>query len=359
MADTGVLLFGYGLAGKVFHGPLISATPGLEIRAVVTSDPGRQAQVRADLPGARIVDSDAQAWADCADIDVVVIAGANRTHVPLALEAIARGKHVVIDKPIAGTAADAQRIADAAHSAGVQVHPFQNRRWDSDFLTLRAIAESGELGELHRFESRIERFRSQPRGTWRESDDPVDLGGVLLDFGSHLVDQALELMGPVRTVDANARAVRHANSANDDMQITLQHTSGALTLIVGSQAAAFGEPRFVLLGTHGGVRVDDSDTQETALRTGMIPGAAGWGLENFRATVRVVDHQHELREEQRELVAGQWDGYYGAIHAAITGQAAPPVPITDVIANLRVLDAARESAATGNRVLLSVAAHHG
>lgn len=357
MAECGVLLMGYGLAGRVFHAPLIEATPGLRIQAVVTSDPGRQAQVQADLPEARIIAHPHDAWADLDGIDLVVIAGANVTHMPQALEAAARGRHMVIDKPIAGTAADAHRIAEAAHAAGVQVHAFQNRRWDSDFLTLRSIADSGEIGRLHRLESRFERFRALPRGTWRESSHPDDLGGVLLDFGAHLVDQAIELMGPVRTVHATARSVRHADSADDDMQIMLSHTSGAVSLLVGSQAAAFGGPRFLLLGTKGGVRIDEADTQEAALRAGAVPGAPGWGVEGFTAQVRNLDGE-TLLDDRRELVAGQWDGYYPAVLAAITTGAQPPVPLDDVIANLKVLDAARMSAATGESVVLSPAAAH-
>ena len=358
MAECGVLLMGYGLAGRVFHAPLIEATPGLRIRAVVTSNPDRQEQVRTDLPDARLIADPMEAWEHRDGIDLIVIAGANVTHVPQALEAAARGLHMVIDKPIAGTAADARRIADAAQASGVQVHAFQNRRWDSDFLTLRSIAESGEIGRPHRLESRFERFRALPRGTWRESGHPDDLGGVLLDFGAHLVDQAIELMGPVRTVHATARSVRHDDSADDDMQISLGHTSGAVSLLVGSQAAAFGDPRFVLLGTKGGVRIDEADTQEAALRAGTVPGSPGWGVEAFGAQVRTLDGA-VLIDDHRELLAGRWDGYYPAVLASIITDAPPPVPLDDVIANLEVLDAARLSASSGETVVLSRAAAHG
>lgn len=238
MAGFGVLLLGYGLAGRVFHAPLIAATQGLQIRAVVTGNPERQAQAAADLPEARIIADPEVALDDLTGIDLVVIAGANRTHLPQALTAIAKHRHVVIDKPIAGSADEARRIADAAAGAGVTVHAFQNRRWDSDFLTIREIASSGVIGKLHRFESRIERMRITPRGNWRESPDPADLGGVLLDFGAHLVDQALMLMGPVISVDARARSIRDPEASDDDMTIVLEHLSGATTTLVGSQAAA-------------------------------------------------------------------------------------------------------------------------
>lgn len=354
-----VLLAGYGLAGRSFHAPLINAVQGMRIRGVVTDDPGRRSQARKELPDARIFPHADQALAELDDVDLVVVANANRAHVATALAAIARGRHVVIDKPVAGSAHDAQRIADAARAAGVQIHPFQNRRWDSEFLTLRAIAASGELGRVHRLDSRIERYRALPRGTWRDSSDPDDLGGVLLDFGAHLVDQAIELLGPVEAVTAHARATRHAGAGNDDMQIALEHTGGALSCLVGSQAAAFSGPRFMLLGTRGGVRIDGCDTQEAALRSGRQPGGPDWGHEEFRASVRVADARHELAEEQRSLLPGRWDAIYPAIRDSIAGTAAAPVPFSDAIANLDVLDAARESVANGGRISLTAPAAHG
>lgn len=356
MDERGVLLFGYGLAGRVFHAPLISCTPGLAIRAVVTSNAERQAQVRHDLPDVRIVDDPDMAWDDLDDIDLVVIAGANRTHLPLALAAAQHGMSMVIDKPIAGTAEDARRIAAAASLASVQVHAFQNRRWDSEFLTLRSVAESGEIGALHRLESRFDRFRTTPRSTWRESTDPEDLGGVLLDFGAHLVDQAIELLGPVRTVSASARCIRGAGE--DDMRMVLTHTSGAESLLVGSQASALAGPRFLLLARMGAVRIDEADTQETELRIGRTPRDAAWGQEAFMATLRVMGADDQLVTREQALVPGNWGAFYPAVLESLTTGAAGPVPLHDVIANLEVLDAARASATSGLTVALRAPAGH-
>ncbi len=356
MTDAGVLLLGYGLAGRVFHAPLIGATDGLSIRTVVTGNPERQEQARADLPGARIVADPEAALADLDGIDLVVVAGANRTHVPQALAAIAQGRHVVIDKPMAGTADDGRRIADAARAAGARVHPFQNRRWDSDFMTIVEVARSGILGTLHRFESRIERMRVQPRGNWRESADPADLGGVLLDFGAHLVDQALILMGPVVAVDARARAIRDPQGSDDDMTIVLEHSSGATSTLIGSQAAASGGPRFLLLGADGAVRIEGSDTQEAALRSGRSPRDANWGREDFTATVVTVG-DGTLDDVARPLMPGRWSDFYPAVRDALSGSAGP-VEVDDAIANLVVLDAARQSVASGQRIRLSPPVGH-
>lgn len=355
---TGIALLGYGLAGRVFHAPLIGAVPGLEIRTVLTSDAERQAAARADLPNARVVTSLDDALAD--DIQLVVVANANIAHAPSTLAAIERGMHVVIDKPIARDADEARRLRDAADAPGVQLHPFQNRRWDSDYLTIVELARTQPIGATHRFESRIERIRPVPKGTWRDRGAAEQAGGVLLDFGAHLVDQAVALMGPVVSVDAYARAIRVPGEANDEVEIVLEHASGALSLIVGSQDAAFGEPRFTLLGSHGGVRVAASDTQEAALKAGRTPADPDWGIEPASATaeVRIATDDGELTTVTMPLARGRWGDYYPAVLASITEQAPPPVPLADAIENLRVLDAAALSARTGERVRLDPPAAH-
>jgi predicted dehydrogenase len=358
--DLRVLLFGYGLAGRVFHSPLISATPGLHISGIVTANEERRAQALANHPGVRLFSTAEEALAEVSEFDLAVIAGANVTHFPLAMASIANGWSVVVDKPLAPTAALAQEILDSAALAGVQVHPFQNRRWDSDFLTLQALVENEPIGTPHRFESRIERLRIAPRGSWRESADPADLGGVLLDFGAHLVDQAIELLGPITEVRAWARSVRYAGLAPDDMAITAFHESGAVSELIGSQAAAFGEPRYTLFATRGGVRIVGSDTQEAALRAGIRADSADWGIEatDFTATVITPDESEELISREVSLKPGRWNEYYSAVRDSIRGTGIAPVPVSDIVSNMRVLDAAADSARTGETVRLKPAAAH-
>ena len=249
-------------------------------------------------------------------------------------------------------------LAEQSQSAGVQLHTFQNRRWDSDFLTVQSVIASGQLGTVHRLESRFERLRVEPKLNWRESADPADLGGVLLDFGAHLVDQALELLGPVTHVMAYARSLRDPDGADDDMQIVLTHAGGGLSLLFGSQVAAFGHPRFNVLGTRGGVRIEQSDTQEERLRDGLLPSAPDWGIESFTGALAVGSPDGTSVTSTVALLRGDWTHFYRQVHAAISQGDASPVPIQDVIANLRVLDAARESARTSSLVALSPAAMH-
>ncbi len=353
-----VVLLGYGLGGRVFHAPLIAATPGLSLDAIVTSDSERAEQARAAHPGVTVYATAEQAWTG--DHDIAAISTANVTHVPYARAALEAGLHVVLDKPLAPDAATAQELADLALTRGRHLIPFQNRRWDSDFLTAKAIAAQGRIGTVHRFESRIERMRVTVKPGWRGSADPADMGGMLYDLGAHVVDQALDLMGPVVSVAAAVRTVRPDDATDDDVTLLLTHDSGSVSLLVVSQLGAFAEPRMTLLGTRGGLRIGASDSQEAALVAGGDPAADGWGREpaGTEALLRVYDAANVPTDETLPLLQGNWPAFYGGVAAAVRGEAPDPVLVTDVIENLRVLDAARVSGATGEVVRLEPPAGH-
>ena len=350
--STRVVLLGYGLAGRVFHAPLINAEPDLDLIAVVTSDPERQAQVRADLPGVEVLPTAEDAWASGADL--AVIATANSAHVPQATAALNSGMHVVVDKPLAGSAAQAQALIDLARARGRQLHVFQNRRWDSEILTAQRAIRDGRVGTPHRLESRFERWRPTPKGGWREEGPADDLPGLLYDLGAHLVDQALHLLGPVERVFASVRRVRPAVVTDDDTQVFLEHVSGAVSILSVSAASAFTGPRLRLLGTGGGLWIDTLDTQEDALRAGRVPGDADWGVEADDAwVVTDTDAPRSLARER-----GDWPAYYRGVAASLRGEGSPPVDPRDVVENLRVIEAAHESGRSGTAVVLDPPAGH-
>lgn len=354
-----VVLVGYGLGGRVFHGPLAASTPGLSVDGVVTSNTDRQAQARATYPDAVIYATADEAWAG--GHDLAAISTANVTHKPYAQTALRAGMHVVLDKPLVPTAADAIELGEVAASLNRLLIPFQNRRWDSDFLTARAVAASGDLGTLHRFESRMERMRMTLTGAWRESSAPGDMGGTLYDLGPHVIDQALLLMGPVASVFASSRTVRVEGAMDDDNTVLLNHTSGAVSVLVVSLAGPFGAPRFTLVGTRGGLRVDAGDSQEAALVRGALPEpGVEWGREpaGTDAILRTFAAGNVATESPVPLALGAWPVFYTGVERAIRGQGEPPVLLDDAIADLRVLDAARASAATGSLVRLDPPAGH-
>ena len=206
-----------------------------------------------------------------------MIATPNSSHVPLGLAALEAGLAVVVDKPLALNAAEGGRLVDAAAERGLMLTAFQNRRWDGDFLTLRRLLDANELGRVHRFESRFERWRPELGGGWRERVPPEEGGGLLLDLGSHLVDQAVQLFGPVRGLHAEVDARREGAVADDDVFLALEHESGVHSHLWASVLAAAPGPRFRVLGDRAAYVKDGLDAQEEHLRAGRSPSDPDWG----------------------------------------------------------------------------------
>ncbi|MGW0082384.1 Gfo/Idh/MocA family oxidoreductase [Streptomyces sp. NPDC003393] len=347
-------LIGYGLAGSVFHAPLIATTDGLVLDTVVTSDPDRQAQARSGHPGVRTVAGPDELFARAGELDLVVIASPNKTHVPLATAALEAGLPVVVDKPVAGTAAEARDLAALAEKRGLLLSVFQNRRWDNDFLTLRRLMADGELGDVWRFESRFERWRPALKGGWRESGDPVEIGGLLYDLGSHVVDQALVLFGPVTQVYAESVIRRAGAQTDDDTFIALTHAGGVRSHLYVSATAAQLGPRFRVLGSRAGYVKYGLDPQEDALRTGARPGPEGWGREDESLWGRVGAGESPVTGGGRAVptLPGDYPAYYAAVAAALREGAPNPVTAREAAAALDVLEAARRSARDGVAVRL-------
>ena len=335
-------LVGYGAAGAVFHAPLVTATPGLELSAVVTRDPGRRAQAAADHPGVQLLDDADRLWA--ARPDLVVVATPNRTHVPLALAAVEAGLPVVVDKPFAASSADAERVVAAAERAGVLLTVFQNRRWDGDFLTVRRLVEQGRLGAVRRFESRFERWRPEVKPGWREGAAPEEAGGLLFDLGSHLVDQALQLLGPVEAVHAELDVRRAGTAVDDDAFVSLRHVGGARSHLWASSVAAHLAPRFRVLGEGAAYTVDGLDVQEAALRSGARPGDDGWGEAPPSAwgELGLPGEVERVRTER-----GAYEAFYAGVATALREGGPPPVDPRSAVDVLRVLEAAARSAGSG------------
>ncbi|MFD9397670.1 Gfo/Idh/MocA family oxidoreductase [Streptomyces sp. NPDC060011] len=344
-------LVGYGLAGSVFHAPLIASTEGLTLDTVVTSNPERQEQARAEFgDGLRFAATPDDLWARADELDLIVIASPNKTHVPIATAALKAGLPVVVDKPIAGTAAEARELAALADERGLLLSVFQNRRWDNDFLTLQGLIAEGELGDVWRFESRFERWRPQPKGGWRESGDPAEIGGLLYDLGSHVVDQALVLFGPAASVYAESDIRRPGAATDDDTFIAITHTSGVRSHLYVSATTAQLGPCFRVLGSQAGYVKYGLDPQEADLREGKRPGGASpWGVEPQSLWGRVGSGESPLTGGGRPqpTVPGAYPAYYAAVAAALRDGAPNPVTAHEAAAALDVLEAARRSAHEG------------
>jgi predicted dehydrogenase len=338
-------LAGFGVGGRVFHAPLIRSAEGMELTAVVA---GPKHKGELALMGAALVsDIDELPARGVEGVTITTPAG---THVELAHRALDLGLHVVVDKPFALNASDAQALVDHAEEAGLKLSVYQNRRWDGDYLSVKEIVQSGVLGEVHRFHSRIHRFK--PNLPAWASSGPTEGGGVLVDLGPHLIDQAVGLFGRVTAVGAELLAIGGGVGAENDVVLSLLHESGTRSLIETSLVAASAGIRFQLNGFEGGVTLDGFDIQEEDLFAGRTPASMGdsWGLEPHDRLARI---QVGEAVELRSLVNGAWSVYYPAMAAAIRGTAQVPVDPRDAVHTCVVIDAARIASAERRVVLLT------
>ena len=322
--------------------------PGLELSSIVTA--GRAAEAEAAHPQAEILASAEELFAGAGKHDLVVVAAPNRHHASLALDAIGAGLSVVVDKPLAAGIEDGEQIAAAARAADVVATVFHNRRWDGDFLTLRKLVSDGSLGDLHRLESRFERWRPEVDAErWREAGDPADAGGMLFDLGPHLIDQALELLGPASSVYAEVRELRAGARVDDDFFLALEHESGARSHLWGTMMAAQLGPRFRALGSRSAYVKWGLDVQEDALRDGARPRDPGFGEEPRDAWGRLGTDD---ASEPVPTEPGRYVEFYEQVGEAIRAGVSPPVSLEAGIATLRIIEAARRSSEESTVVTL-------
>lgn len=321
-------LVGFGYAGRTFHAPLIAATPGLQVHTIVSSQP--EAVARA-WPGAHVVADIGNMLEDKA-IDLVVIATPNALHAPFARRALEAGRHVVVDKPFTLTVAEARDLADLARSEDRLLTIFHNRRWDADFLAVRALVEAGTLGNIGRMESRFDRYRPERRDRWRERDTPG--AGLWYDLGPHLIDQALVLFGRPRAITADIQTQRPGIGADDYAHVVLRYEG--LRVVLHADMLSAAQPfRFAVHGDEGSFVIAGLDPQEDALKAGAEPGGPGWGVDPSPGTLSYADGTTALYPGP----AGNYPAYYTAVDRAIRGLGPNPVPAEQALAVMEVLEA--------------------
>ncbi len=336
-------LIGYGLAGSVFHAPLIQHTPGLALHSIVSSQRERLLRSFTDV---HIHADVAPLLADPA-VDAVVIATPNEQHAPLALAALRAGKHVLVDKPFALSTAEAVAVVDAARDAERVVCVFQNRRCDADFLSLRSVLASGTLGRVAECHSHFDRFRPQVRDRWRESDAPGS--GLWMDLGPHLLDQMLQLFGWPEAISADITAQRDGARSDDYFHAVLHYPAMRAIVHAGSLVAA-SAPRFAVHGSAGSYLKEGLDVQEDQLRQGIAPGAPGWGLDPQHGLLVQVDAEGKVHRQTVDNAVGDYRRFYAAFRDAMLGEGEAPVSTEEALQLMRLLEAGRESAGSGRRV---------
>lgn len=337
---------GYGLAGSVFHAPLLAANSSYSLDAVATSDAGRRAAASSRLPGVEVMRDGAAVLKRAADLDLVVLATPPATHHSLAKAALEAGLDVVVDKPFAVTSGQGQELIDLARQLGRVLSVFHNRRWDGDFLTLRKLLAAQSLGSVTRFESRFERWSPAISKAWKARATAVDGGGILFDLGSHLIDQALQLFGPAAVLHAELKARRSDERTDDDVFLVLRHDSGVISHLTMNMLCAQQGPRFRVLGSIGGFTKNGVDPQEPYMAAGGSPLDPAYGQEapEWAGHLGRDGHLDRLPTER-----GAYPEFYRILADKIldggTASARPlPVDPEDAVAVLKIMEKARELA---------------
>ena len=347
MSDTPirVAVLGYGLAGRVFHCPFVSAVPGLELAAIAfrSADSAERngPQAAQDYPTARILSS-LEAAFDDSNIDLIVVATPNESHFDLAAQALRSGKHVVVDKPITGTSAEARQLISLATQQGKLLCPFHNRRFDGDFQTLRQLITSNTLGRIVSISSHFDRFRPVQRsGSWKEAAGQSN--GLLFDLGPHLIDQTLYLFGLPDSVNASFATLRPGGQTDDWAHIQLNYDR-LRVILHASILVSGGVARTTIHGNLGSWVKYRPDVQEKQLAAGMSPNDESFGYDPDPGIFFAG-----ATGEQTEIAvpAGCGQLYYAGVRDAILNDQPAPIPAKDAVAVMAVLEASFESGKQG------------
>ena len=338
MTETlNVGIIGYGYASATFHAPLIASVQGLKLTAISSQHPDK---VRNDWPDVA-VESSPEALFARPDIQLVVIPTPNETHFPLATQALAAGKHVVVDKPFTVTLTEARTLKQQAKRSGLLLSAFHNRRWDADFLTLRQVLKEGTLGRIVHFESHFDRYRPKVQVRWREK--PGAGTGLWYDLGPHLLDQAVQLFGMPESIALDLALQREGAQVDDWFHAVLRYGSMRAILHAGvlvPKPAA----RFLVHGERGTFSKRGLDTQEDRLKTGARPPQSDWGIDPVAAELTQWDG--DVRTDSTlSCTAGNYSEYYARIRDALLGVGENPVTVDEAIAVMALLEQGSQSLA--------------
>jgi len=341
--DIRVGVIGFGLAGRIFHTAVVAATPGLELAVIVQRSGDEAAKA---YPGVKIARSIEEMLED-ATIRLVVVGTPSYSHFEIAEQCLRAGRNVVIDKPFTLTSDEARRLIELARERKLLVTAYQNRRWDGDFVTLKQVLASGELGRIVSYESHFDRYRAEPKlDVWRESGGPG--GGILFDLGPHLIDQATTLFGDPASVFADVRIDRETSVTDDAFDVQLKFSSGVTALLRSTLTACKAGPRFVVHGTLGSFVKWGLDPQEDQLKAGMKFGDAGFGEdpENLWGELYIAGKP----VERVKTAAGDYRGLYANVRDALLGVGELEVKPEQAWRTTRLIELCREASALGRRI---------
>ena len=338
MKTINVGIIGFGNSGQTFLAPFIAANPGFNLKKISTADTAKAEKAKTVYPGAKVV-SHADEIINDPDIDLVLIGSPNTSHLSLTRQALLAGKHVVVEKPFTVTSAEADELIALAKKQDRILTVHHNRRFDSGHNTVKRVIVSGRLGTLVEYEVHYDRFRRELRpGAWREK--PLPGSGILYDLGAHLIDGALDLFGTPEAVTCMMLTQRPGLEVEDNFEIILNYPGLKVTLKGGMLVKVAG-PVYTLYGVHGTFIKYGMDVQEEALKKGLKPGSAGWGVEPEEIWGRLTTEEKGKDVTRTiESEAGRYQDYFQNVYDAIANGAELIVRPEQARQTIRVIELA-------------------
>jgi scyllo-inositol 2-dehydrogenase (NADP+) len=331
-------LCSFGMSGWVFHAPFINVHPGFELYAVWERSKNLAAEKYPGVITYRTLD---EMLAD-KNIELVIVNTPNYTHYEYAKKALMAGKHIIVEKPFTVASAEGEELLTLAAKQQRKISVYQNRRYDSDYRTIKKVLEEGWLGNMVEAEFHYDRFKEEisPK-VHKETPGPGT--GAVYDLGSHLIDQALQLFGMPQAVFADITIMRPVSQVDDYFELLMYYPSWRVRLKSSYQVRE-ALPGYVLHGSKGSFIKPKTDVQETRLQAGAVPGGADWGREpDAERGLLHTEKNGKLVREHIPSLQGNYLDYYEGIYQSLRNNAPLPVTAEDGLKVVRIIEAAIES----------------
>ena len=343
-------LIGYGMAGRIFHAPFLNVVPGFNLSKICTNNPGSIKLANERYPQALIASKPEELFDD-ESVDLIFVLTPSETHYELTKKALLAGKHVVVDKPFTATTAQADELIELSEKTGKILSVYQNRRYASDYKTVKKLLEAGTLGKIVEYTSCFDRYVPGLRPKkWKE--EAREASGVLYDLGAHLIDQVLQLFGMPLEVTANIRYQRENTLIDDYFMLMLQYPETTVYLHSGMLVRIPG-PFFAIHGTKGSFVKYGLDVQEGHLDEGKIPVGKDWGMEPQSMWGTLSTYINGLPVTTTiESEKGNYTEYFENLRDAIWGKAPLAVKPVESRNVIKIIETAFQSSKEKRTILL-------
>jgi predicted dehydrogenase len=346
------------MSAKVFHIPLVQVTPTFKLHSIVQRTPKPNDDASQDHPSAKIYHSAEEIFAD-PSVDIIVVTTTPDTHFSFTKAALESGKHVIVEKPFVPTSAEAQQLIDISQKTGKLICVYQNRRWDTDFLTVQQLIKGDMVGRVVEFETHFDRYKPERPANWKGNLSMAQAGGVVYDLGTHLIDQAYVLFGlPKSVVGIFTNQRNDGGEEPDSITVLLGYGPGGplVTAKAGVLSVETDQLRYWVRGSKASFKKYHLDVQEDQLKAGLKPGDKGFGIESDdrSGTLVLLAGDKPVEKKIGNVVPLTYATLYAGFRAAIEGggEAAVPVKASEARDVLKIIEAAKESAKTGKTVNL-------